>query len=396
MNREFDINTPQKTAQRSPANPLVVGIIYFILTLYLPIALFADISSEILGAISIAAAAFAVIGLYSIIKSARPVVSFAMTFGIILIFLSSIVCGIAAAFIGSVYLLSYLLISSKKTSGRFFALAVSPVSYLLCAALLGSFTTALIAIIHLPAALVLTYCFSRKIDRISTICRTSCAILLSFGALFAAAFFMAHGTDLEALRALIESVRTSATDFLANTLYTVYSQIPEMSMSMTDALEFSTTAVNTVFNLLPAIVIISSNIVAFFLQSTMTTILIQGETDKEKIHHMVAFDMSLISAIVFLAAFLVTAILSEKMSVWSVTAENIAMILIPGLAFTALIALRQLIFSKKPSCFGALTYLLSIIVLFYIPAVMLSLYAFAGAVVIILNNIAKHKLKKKN
>lgn len=396
MNRENNINPPQKTVRHSPASPLVIGAIYFVLTLYLPIALFADINSEILQAISIAAAALAVLGLYSIIKSARPVVSFAMTFGIILVFLSSVVCGIAAAFIGSVCLLSYLLISSKKLSGKFFVLSVAPVSYLLCAALLGNFIVALIALIHLPAALVLSYCFSKKIDRISTICRTSCAILLSFGTLFATAFILTYGADLEALRTLIESVRTSVTDLLANTLYTVYSQIPEMSMSMTDALEFSTTAVNTVFNLLPAIVIITSNIAAFFLQSTMTTILIQGETDKEKIRHMVAFDMSLISAIVFLAAFLVTAILSGEMSVWSVTAENIAMILIPGLAFTALIALRQLIFSKKPSCFGAITYLLSIIVLFYIPAVMLSLYAFAGAVVIILNNIAKHKLKKKN
>ena len=274
-------------------------------------------------------------------------------------------------------------------------MAIAPVSYLLCAALFGNFLAPLTALLHLPAALVLTYCFSKKTDRISTICRTSCAILLSFTAVFAVSFILKHGADLEALRASIEEVRVAVTDFLANSLYTVYAQVPEMAMSMTDAFELSSTAVNTVFNLLPAIVIIISNIIAFFLQSTMTTILIQGETDKEKIRHLVAFDMSLISAIVFLAAFLVTAILSSEMSVWSVTAENVAMILIPGLSFTALIALRQLIFSKKPSCFGAITYLLSIIVLFYIPAVMLSLYAFAGAVVIILNNIAKHKLNKK-
>ena len=396
MNRENHINNSAKPERRTPASPLVISAIYFIITLYIPIALFADLSLTVIEGISIAVAAAVVLGLYAIIKTARPVISFAMTFGIILIFLSSIICGIAAAFIGSVYLLSYLLISIKKTSGRFFVLMLAPLSYLLCAALLGNFLVSLTALLHVPAALVLTYCFSKRTDRISTICRTSCAILLSFGAVFAVYFVLKHGSDLDALRSSIDGARIALTDFLANTLFTLYSQIPEMSMSMTDALELSSTAVNTVFNLLPAIVVISCNIVAFFLQSTMTTILIQGETDKEKIRPMVAFDMSLISAIVFLAALLVSAILSKDMSVWSVTAENIAIILIPGLVFTALIALRQLIFSKKPSCFGAITYLLSIIVLFYIPAVMLSLYAVAGAVVIILNNIAKHKLKKKN
>ena len=377
MNRENHINNSAKPERRTPASPLVISAIYFIITLYIPIALFADLSLTVIEGISIAVAAAVVLGLYAITKTARPVISFAMTFGIILIFLSSIICGIAAAFIGSVYLLSYLLISIKKTSGRFFVLMLAPLSYLLCAALLGNFLVSLTALLHVPAALVLTYCFSKRTDRISTICRTSCAILLSFGAVFALFFILKYGSDLDALRSSIDGARIALTDFLANTLFTLYSQIPEMSMSMTDALELSSTAVNTVFNLLPAIVVISCNIVAFFLQSTMTTILIQGETDKEKIRPMVAFDMSLISA-------------------WSVTAENIAIILIPGLVFTALIALRQLIFSKKPSCFGAITYLLSIIVLFYIPAVMLSLYAVAGAVVIILNNIAKHKLKKKN
>lgn len=400
MNRENDINNIPKTVHRTPANPIIICAVYFIITLYLPIALsmalFSDIDPTILEGISVAATAAAVLGLYAIIKTARPVVSFAMTFGILLIFAGSVICGISAAFIGSVYLLSYLLISNKKISNRFFILALAPVSYLLCAALLGNFLLSLTALLHIPAALVLTYCFSKKIDRISTICRTSCAILLSFGAALAVPFILRHGANLDLLRSSIASVRIAVTDLMADTLFTLYSQVPEMAISMTDALELSGSVVNTVFNLLPAIVVIVSNIAAFFLQSTMTTILIQGQTDKEQIRHMVAFDMSLISAIVFLATFLVSAVLSSEMSVWSVTAENIAMILIPGLVFTALIALRQLIFSKKPSCFGAIGYLLSIMVLFYIPAVMLSLYAVAGAVVIILNNIAKRKLTKKN
>lgn len=395
MNRENQINNKIKTERRAPASPLIIGAIYFIITLYLPIALFGDISATVLEGISIAVTAAAVVALYAIIKTARPVVSFAMTFAILLIFVSSVICGIAASFIGSVYLLSYLLISNKKLSSRFFILTLAPISYLACAAFLGSFRLALVALLHIPAALVLTHCFIKKTDRISTICRTSCAILLSAGAALAVPFVLKHGTDIGVLRTSIENARLAITDFMANTLFTLYSQIPEMSMSFTDAFELSSTAVNTVFNLLPAIVVIGSNIVAFFLQSTMTTILIQGETDKENIRHMLSFDMSLISAIVFLTAFLVSALFSEEMSVWSVTAENIGMILIPGLVFTAIIAMRQLIFSKKPSCFGALTYLLSIAVLFYIPAVMLSLYAVGGAVVIILNNIAKHKLSKK-
>ena len=121
-----------------------------------------------------------------------------------------------------------------------------------------------------------------------------------------------------------------------------------------------------------------------------------GETDKTKISKMIIFEMSLISAIVFIISFVTMMILSfSGISVWSVTAENIAIILMPGLLFSAFAAFRGFLLLKNNSCLGALLYLISIMMIFYIPTVMIPLGSFAGAVLIILNNISKYRANHK-
>ena len=70
------------------------------------------------------------------------------------------------------------------------------------------------------------------------------------------------------------------------------------------------------------------------------------------------------------------------------------MILMPGMVLTAIMMLRGLTASAK-GCAPSLIYFGIIFALLYVPAVMLPLVSMAGAVTVILNNIAKHKLIQK-
>ena len=394
----FAPKTPFEIKPIKSSDIIISHILYLFIAFYTPIALFFDISSTPLQVISIAAAVASIIIFAKLSRSTRTAVSYALILVFAFTFVGPVLCGLVASFVGSVCALSFSLVKAKKIQLKLFAIAPALVAYLAASAILGSFLLALVALAHIPAALVLGYAFAKALNRVSSICRTSVAIILTAVVPAAVYFFLRYGTDLSVLNSLVQSLKSNTTNLLADTLYKLYSGMSELgvSMSMTDALETSTYAVNAVFNLFPALIVLIANIISFWLQSMLSSILIVGETDKEKISKMLVFEMSLISAIVFTISFVAMLILSASgISVWSVTAENIAIILMPGLLFSAFSAFRGFIFLKNSSCFGALLYLVSIMMVFYIPALMIPLGSFAGAVLIILNNISKYRANRK-
>ncbi|MBQ7384060.1 MAG: hypothetical protein IJV72_04640 [Clostridia bacterium] len=370
-------------------------ISYILLLLYLPAVLFLDIPLFVLQGLSIASAIVCVFAFSRLSKIPRSAISFALTAVLCFVFLGMLLGGILASFVGSSLILAYLLITQKRTVFRLASLLPAIVSYLAASALLGSFLLSAVVLFHLPAAILLAYSFGRGQDRLSVICKTSAGIVLSIAAAAAAIFVSRYGTDFSVIGQVADSARGYITNILSQMIYSVYNEIGELSM--TDATTLSTAAVNATFNLLPAIIVIISNILAFFLQSMMINIFIHGETDKEKIKNMTLFDMSLVSGIVFLVAFFASLLLSrDGTSVWSATAENISLILMPGLVLTALLTLRRFTFGKKGSCGGVLIYFLVIFLIFYLPSIMLTLASIAGATVIILNNITRIITEKKN
>lgn len=393
--------TVKKTLEIKPikrSDIIVSQILYLLIAFYAPIALFFDIYTTPLQVISIAAAAASIIIFAKLSRSTKTAVSYSLILVAAFAFVGPVICGLIASFIGSVCALSYSLIKAKNLQIKLFAIAPSLVAYLAASALLGNFVFSLVSLAHIPAALALGYAFSKGVDRVSSICRTSAAIMLTAIIPASVYFILKYGTDLSVLSTIIESLKESTTNLLADTLYMLYSEMTELgiSMSMTDATDLSTYAVNAAFNLLPALIVIIANLISFALQSMLTSILIVGETDKAKITKMVVFEMSLISAIVFLISFIAMFALSTSgISVWAVTAENIALILMPGLLFSAFAAFRGFIFIKSRSCFGVILYLVSIMMIFYIPTVIIPLASFAGAVLIILNNISKYRANHK-
>ncbi len=389
--------TQTETKQNKKVNSAIpiVCAAYVLLTLYLPIVLFLDISLLALQGLSIAAAIISVFAFSRLSGIPRSAVSYALILVLCFVFFGVLICGMAASFVVSILILAYMLITIKKPALKLAALLPALVSYLAAAAILGSFALSAAALIHIPAALLLAYSFGRGQDRISVICKTSFGILLSMSAVALAIFVARYGTDFSLVGQVVESARNYITDILSRTIYSVYGEIGEIST--VDALTLATAAVNACFNLIPAIAVVISNIIAFFLQSMMINIFIHKETDKERIQAMTLFDMSLVSAVVFLVSFLVSALLSNGgLSVWSVTAENIALILMPGLVLTAILALRRFTFGKNGSCGGVIIYFVIIFLMFNLPSIMLSLASVAGAVIVILNNITLMLNNKKN
>ena len=292
-----NIFAPKKPLEIKPvkASDIIISqILYLLIAFFAPMALFFDISTTPLQVISIAVAVASIIIFAKLSRSTRTAISYALILVASFTLVGPIVCGLIASFIGSVCALSYSLIKAEKIQLKLFAIAPSLVAYLAASALLGSFLLSLAVFIHIPAALALGYAFSKGFDRVSAICRTSAAIILTAIIPAAIYFFLRYGTDFSVLSSLVDSLKTSSVNILSDTLYKLYSGMGELgaSMSMTDALEVSTYAVNAVFNLLPALTVLIANIIAFALQSMMTSILIVGETDKAKISKIPAsFDM---------------------------------------------------------------------------------------------------------
>lgn len=395
------MNTQEKTF--STANikkdkkytlPLICAA-YTLLALYLPTVLFLDMELAMLQGLSIVSAVLSIFAFSRLSGITRSAVSYSLILVLVFAFAGVLLCGIAASFIGSVLILAYLMITIKRPALKLAALLPALVAYLAAAVLLGDFVLPIAALFHIPTALLLAYSFGRGQDRISVICKTSFGMIASVTAVAVSLYAVKYGTDLSVLSGAIESAKNYLTELLANAMYTIYGELGEISL--TDARALSSAAVNVTFNLLPAIAVIAANVVSFLLQSLMINIFIHTETDKERIRAMTLFDMSLVSAIVFLLAFLLSALSpQDELSVWSVTAENIALILMPGLVLTAILALRRFTFGKRGSCGGVIIYFVIIFLMFNLPSIMLTLASFAGAVIVILNNITIMLNNKKN
>lgn len=391
--KENIVNDKDKTKDVTSKSILLAGLVYLLLSVYLPVAFFININTSVLQIISIAAAVACAFAISRLSGAKKPSASIFLVIACF-IFLGTVLCGLVAAVIGSVCILGYLLMSAKNTAAKALSFLPAIAAYIIAYLVIGSPIAAAIALAHIPAAIALAYSFKNRLGRVSSICRISIGIILGLTAILSAFFISRHGLSLEALISMINSAKNSLMTTLANGLFSVSGEL--FQMSRTDTEELSATVISAAFNLLPAIIVVLSNILAFFLHLTMTRIMLRSVQSKEDVKTMVSFEMSLISAIVFLCTLLLAAILSEEITVWSVTVENLMFILMPGLIFTAVGTLRAFMFAKGSSCFGALAYLAIIMSIFYLPSVMLPVGSIAGAVIIIIHNVAKGKAEKKD
>lgn len=392
-----DIKSVKELGRKINAtDTLILSMIVLLLSAFLPIALFYNMQDLLLEGISLVAIGASILALYKLVGSKRPFVPTTITTALAFFFIGATATALVISFMISICLIAHVLLFSDNTASKIMCVISPAVSYVIAVVVIGGFAVSTVALLPLVGALALYYAVSQNLHKVSAICHMSASMLIFICAIVAIRYVALHGTDLSVAKDSIEAFREALTDLTAKMLMSVTDEISEVAeISMTDATELATVSVNATFNLLPAIIVVLTNVAAFFTHSMMMATVFSEKAPSPTLKNMMLFDMSLISAIVFMAfAILGLIFVKSDVSVWLVTAENVVMILMPGMILTAIMMLKGLTATQK-GCASSLVYFGIIFAMLYIPTVMLPLVSVAGAVTVILNNIAKHKLLKK-
>ena len=315
-----------------------------------------------------AAIAVLVIYLWRVTRTAKGTIPLLIALGVFLtyytesIFPAGILCGL----VFTVSAGSFLIAVQPKS--RLAAIPIIPLlAYGITAALSMDFLGSLIVLLPWPAAWALAVGTRRSAgsedgpNRVGVICSASLALGLTAVALLALSVYNSLGTLEPAV--LAETIEA----FREELILALHSQplpdglSPELMEQWQKQLEYANVenTVNSLFNLLPAICTVTVFIFITVCQSVQHAALRAFGLGACVSDRVKAFEMSLVACVVFLAAYLVS--LAEAGSVSSplgVTAENIAVILLPGLALAGLLRLTRGLTRKGRRGMGCLFYLI--------------------------------------
>jgi len=315
-----------------------------------------------------AAIAVLVIYLWRVTRTAKGTVPLLIALGVFLtyytesIFPAGILCGL----VFTVSAGSFLIAVQPKS--RLPAIPIIPLlAYGITAALSMDFLGSLVVLLPWPAAWALAVGTRRSAgsedgpNRVGVICSASLALGLTAVALLAVSVYNSLGTLKPAV--LVETIEA----FREELILALHSQplpdglSPELMEQWQEQLEYANVenTVNSLFNLLPAICTVTVFIFITVCQSVQHAALRAFGLGACVSDRVKAFEMSLVACVVFLAAYLVS--LAEVGSVSSplgVAAENIAVILLPGLALAGLLRLTRGLTRKGRRGMGCLFYLI--------------------------------------
>lgn len=250
---------------------------------------------------------------------------------------------------------------------RYFILLALPAAYGICLAVSGDPIASLGALVFSPPALVLGILLRKNAKNGTMIASTAgCFLLLPAVALVAVAYQETGTVSLTFFTDYIMAFRDAL--------------IPEMSvmfeeLGVPDAEELLLQSFNAVIRLLPAICIITCELLAYLAVLLGTAL---ADTDKEDPlpAHSRAFRMETVSAVIFLVA-LVLSLLLQGMSgtagvLW-ISAQNLYLILMPGLA------LQQLLLFIAKFRAGRIGIFLPLLLIIFAGALLPVLLALMGA-----------------
>ena len=395
VNHSINTNTKNIKKGNYSAALCFVGIIaYTLLIAYVPFALFANTELAVLEGVSVAAVAVCAFIISKLAGARRPMISFLTLMAVIFVASGTFVgCGLVSACIATV-IPACVFVRSDNFAVKVLPFLTTAAVYLVSYLWLGSFLRAMACLVFLPASLALIYALKRRLSRVSVICLTASAIIFSALAALALRVIFFHSADFTEIPEMIEYARGAATSLLSQGMELVSEQLG-MSLGEVDMAAFSETVVTVVFNVIPSLAVVAALIIAFMLQSFAASVLASSEEDEQKIINLYAFRLSTASAVLFLVFFLLAATLSlESLDVYSVTAQNLTIIFMPGMIYTAMIALRHHTIIKKPSCFGFLIYFGALSLFLYMTPYAIIISSLAGASIIIINSVRLALSKK--
>ena len=299
--------------------------------------------STVLAALVLAFSAFSLL----MSRSMSSLFMIAVPVGISLLYggnfaLAALICSVVM----TVGLGSYLFSTVKSP----FIPAVIPAAYLIAFLFGGDPVVAFLSLIAFPAAFVLSWAMNGKSGRLSAICYTSATLI---GCLLVAIVIWIAAEN----GGLANNVFVGAADKFFDRLVVYYTeQYADLAeryeamgisavaygISAEDAKEYAV----AVYGIIPALAVIAVNAVSFISFQINTSLRSTREKKKMLLENKLDFSMSWESAVVFIIAGIVMLYNSYAGNeTVALIAQNIYLILLPGLVFTAML----LLLGKRPN-----------------------------------------------
>lgn len=370
----------------------MLGVLFYIFAAtYIPLAMCTELGGWLPVATAVAVCILSVLVLARLSGSFANILSYAIILGLFILFGGAVIpIGIFSAFASASCVFAYLLL--EKKTPFIWGLPLIPVilSLLVTRTLLG----AVLSAVTIPCALLLAYSVKNKLDRGGAVCRISLGICISVLAVLAVAVHSEYGElSMHTVQVFIDTLRESVTELLSSTVSDV-GELIGFELNGTDAESAVASVVASLFNLLPAIIITLGNIAAYIIHSLYLSVAYSYEERHKEALPMLTLDMSLASAIIYIASLILSfALVSDSTAIYGTAAENVLLILAPGLILTALGALRAFT-ARKSSCLGTLAYFGVVAMLISLSVYAIICVALAGAVLIIISHLAKIKSDK--
>jgi hypothetical protein len=253
---------------------------------------------------------------------------------------------------------------------------------------------AVLSLMFIPVALALHFLFKKGKQRVSSVCTLSFVLGAPIVALFLVFLFINEkAISVNIVKSFFDTLREGLIKGLSEALVEASKQAGAASeiISIADATANMTAIVNTAFNLLPALFIITLFVVTFLIHSLYISMIEPTVKDKKEVMNAITFKMSLASAIFFLISLLASLILQKDQPQISVAAQNIYTILYPGLTMITFAFLGSHKKGEAASCLPTLLYMMLFALLIFFTDIALLVASIAGSIIIILSEISKNK-----
>ena len=392
MKKESSSEIKKTKAGLSALDILLICVSYTLAAVYIPLTTTFITNAIALSAIALGVCVISILVLARLARTFKAVIGYAIILGVLTLLGGSVtLMGYLAAFVLATSAFAFLILRCRSP----FVYILPAVPLLVVVFATRSVIGTLISVSVVPAAILLALSVKNKLPRVSAICRISVGIRAMAAAIFAVTVYTAYGElTVEAVRAFIEAFKTQFR-IMCMTVIEELGTVIEQNISEDYVTKILDAAIDTIFNLLPGIVITLSNVTAYIIHAAFITVCYPDEKHKEEIAPMLSFDMSLVSAIVYILAIIPALFLSTgKAAIAGAVAENVVLVLAPGLIITALTGIRSLMSKKGPSCLGTLVYFGIIFMLASLSPFAIVGVALAGAVLLILAHVSDRKAKK--
>ena len=323
-----------------------------------------------------------VVYLWRVARSATGILPVLILVGVFLAYLtnslipSAVLCGL----IFSVSQGSTLLAVQAKKNLLWFPF-VAMVAYALTLAVSRDPIGSLAVLIPFPPMVVLALgtrdsaAKENGLTRVGVICATSLALGLSLGAMILLSVYRHLGTlDPTVLAEALEAFRLNLIDQIVSTEIPTEGLNQEALEEFESLLSYSSVSnmVNGIFNTLPAIAVVTVNLIAAAVQMIQHAALRTFGFEESVTPRVKAYHMSLISCIVFTLAYLVSLLEGTETSTLTGTvAQNVYIILLPGLAMAGMLRITKGLVRKGPRGMGCLFFVIILIpcLLLFVPFV---------------------------